>query len=568
MTRVPLADKIRREVDEEADVILGEMARLMSPALRTRAEQVAEVARVLKFPIPAPIAWMLDLQDVQTADPKARDYPPGSEGYLMRVADERGITVDEARRELLEQLRALAEYDQLRGRAAREAEAAAAAAEAIDVPVVRKPDPPAEPVAEGPEAPKPAPTVKPPATTVTVKPRTGPSVRPPLDVEHVTVRPRSELGRGPAKPAAATKKPAKDGSRTVTHPGPEALPEHLRGMPSASGNISISTRIKATTGQRQVYDDVAAHPGTLGPEIAERTGLTTGAVGNYSRDLQKAGLIRQNGIERLKHGVTSGRAGKELEIVPGALEGGPRPTSPPSGAGGGDVTAPAPASSGKSPTVESPPSGSSSPGAESGERQTGGVDRAANEAAATAGSDLSGAELLKLHRDYAVSMKGKGSFTATQAADALGVAVIASELMFSLLAESARGAIVIDVGVPGLKAYEYNEMPTGKAGMGAAAQRDHATTKALGASNGSVSDPVARTGKSFVSQFSGVPEVQRLVRMAEQKWPGSVSKRGSEHIMIKVPNHQPITIGANSKGNALRKDQTRLERAGLVGAVR
>jgi hypothetical protein len=195
-----------------------------------------------------------------------------------------------------------------------------------------------------------------------------------------------------------------------------------------------------------------------------------------------------------------------------------------------------------------------------------GGERELDDAAASSGSDLSGAELLKVHRDYVVKMQGKGPFTATQVADALGVPVLASELMLSLLSESARGAIVVDAGVPGLKAYEYNEMRPGAAGMGAAAQRDHEAAKARGASNGSASAPVEGTGRHWVDQFSATPEVKRLVRMADQKWPGSASKRGSQHILIQTPTG-PVTIGANSKGNALRKDQKRLQDHGLLGAI-
>lgn len=563
MSREPLHVKIRRDVDEEADNILGELSRLMSPALRTRAEQVAALAQVLKFPIPTPIAWMLDIRDVQTRDPEGKEYPSGSEGYLQRVADERGISTEEARRELLDGLRALGETASLRGRAAREAEAAE---EVVDVPVVRKPEKPDVP------SEVPPPREAPPRATVSVKPavtpRTGPAARPSLDVQHVVVRPRSELGKPstpttPSEPAESRETYVRsDGATRVkpTHPGIEAMPEHLRGMPAASGKTPLSVRLRTAEKQFQVYSDVQANPGALTPEIAVRTDLPITQVGNYTRDLLKAGLIKQNGIKRLKHGVESGKVGNELVVVEGGVP--PTPGRPPVAATVATVAEPV--SSAKpvetvTPPAPTPPVAKPAPPTVTDEQQL-------NAAAHTSGSDLSGAELLKMHRDYAVSQKGKGPFTATKAADVLGVPVLASELMFSLLAESARGATVVDAGVPGLKAYEYNEMRTGVAGMGAAAQRDHDAAKARAHGNGTVSDPVARTGKSFVSQFSGEPAVQRLVRLAETKWPGSASKRGSQHIMIKTPNGS-VTIGANSKGNALRKDQTLLERAGLVGAV-
>lgn len=629
MTREALNVKIRRDVTEEADHILGELSRLMSPELRSRAELVVALARVGKFPVPAPIAWMLDLQDVETTGASPKQYPPGTEGLVARLADQEGIGFEEARTRLRE-LFGREEEPVLRGRAARVAEQDEAAqgeekhvvevtathpssepADKIDVPVTRKvaapkpSSPPAAPEArvEGVAAEVAKRTTKPPVASVSVRPatseRTGPPPRPRLDVEHVTVR-----AKGTPKPAvtertpkAAAKAPStetyvrSDGAVRAKpgHPGPEALPEYLRSMPAAHSKIPLSKRLPVAEDQLRVLKDIQEHPGTLVPEIALRlSDIAETRISQYTRDLMRMDtpLVRKNGKTRVKHGNKSGRPGNELEAVEGGLPptlGHPRDT-----ARAGTVTEPA--SSAERPTrasggtgrtrgtstratvpVAKPavPSGSQSKKAAAAQAgpTTSEAERVLDEGAARTGTDLKGAELLSALRNFAVSMEDKGDFGVTQAADAVGVPVAAAEFGLDLLAEQARGAVVVNVGVPGLARYEYNKMRPGAAGAGAAALRDKETAKSRNASNGTSSVPVSGTGRDWVNQFSGVKEVQRLVRMAEQKWPGSVSKRGSKHIMVKPPGHQPITIGANSKGNALRKDQKNLESAGLVGAI-
>lgn len=603
MTREALDVKIRRTVDEEADTILGELSRLMSPALRTRAEQVAALAQLLKFPVPAPIAWMLDLRDVETSDPAPREYPPGSEGLILRLMDEEHLTRTEARARLVMFLQAEGEPI-LRGRVAREAELKAAGAgepvveapparassgeeteeesqladaveagraavergkamvEGVDVPVVR--------------------TTKPPPSSVSVRPstvgRTGPPARPPLKVEHVTVK-----AKGAAKPAVAPKPAVKEPARIkpkrgAGNPGIDAVPEHLRGMPTAKGRGPLGPRIAAAKGELKVYEFVRENPKAVGPEILEGTGLSKSQTGSYTRNLIEAGLVKHTGKERLAKGQVRGRTGKEVVVVEGALPPtqAPRPDVDRGGTVAGSVsTASRPtresgdtastrgASPSRSETSVSGSSGSPSSTA-SGRGQTASeAERELNEGAARTGTDLTGAALLAALRDFAVSMDDKGAFGVSQAADAVGIPVASAEFGLQLLAEQSRGAIVIDVGMPGLARYEYNKIK----GPGAAAQRDHNTAKARGAGNGEGAAPVAGTGRKWLEQFSGVPEVQRLVRMAESKWPGSVTKRGSQHIMIKPPGRQPITIGANSRGNGLRKDQKNLESAGLLGAI-
>ncbi len=170
-------------------------------------------------------------------------------------------------------------------------------------------------------------------------------------------------------------------------------------------------------------------------------------------------------------------------------------------------------------------------------------------------------------RDYAVSMRGKGPFTPVQAAEGSGVgnADVAKTLL-DLLAESVRGAIVENVGVPGAEAYEYAEIK----GPGAAAQHDAQESRARakaetnGGSHGSA--PVPGTAWD-AKMFSPNKEVQRRIRMAANKWgKDKISKLGGGHIRIDTPIG-PVTIGSTPNNSGLREDGKRLERAGLKGAL-
>jgi hypothetical protein len=89
MTALTLRERIRQDLLTESDAILGELARLMSPALRARAEEVDHIARQISEPLPAPIAWVLGLEasspgQVETRRPDdvpftAPPAPPTSE---------------------------------------------------------------------------------------------------------------------------------------------------------------------------------------------------------------------------------------------------------------------------------------------------------------------------------------------------------------------------------------------------------------------------------------------------------------------------------------------------------
>lgn len=577
MSHEPLRDRIARMAADEADSILGELARLMPSGLRARAEDTAQTLTQLGLPLPAPIAWVLDLDvitvhvppPVAPPEPPAPTPSPTAAATIAAAADaerlERGDDPADTRPKITVDLDDPAD----------DAESTRAAAPAA---------PPAEPPA------------------------------PP--------RARVALREPPAKPAAkpAPAKPAPSGETYTTasgvtrhkptNVGIEGVPEHLRTMPAAAGRGPLKPRVETAELQLRILEEVNKHRNVVSKEVADALGIQLNRSTNHLKALAEAGLIRFTGKNRLAKTAKTGKPGYEYaparagdaptsapvpavkppardadnlarlrqerdDAVVSALREGPlrwkglenrtgfhpnklkqaltslgdRVVKQPDGFYAiGSTPDPQPA--------DAPPSAAA-------------VDAPAPDAAPASSVelDLKGAQLLAKHSQFAATMAGKGPFPPSAAAEAIGVPAEVSQAMLSLLTEQTRGAVVNDVGVPGAPLFEYNEIK----GPGAAAQRDHERSRersraeAHGPANGSVRGaPVAGTGWD-ASSYSSNKEVQRRLRMAHGKgWP--ISKRGSGHIMVETPSG-PVTIGSTPNSAGLREDGKHLEEHGLRGAI-
>jgi hypothetical protein len=124
----------------------------------------------------------------------------------------------------------------------------------------------------------------------------------------------------PPKGATSTAPPAKRdprAGRTIHHPGPEAVPEHLRWLPAASANGPLKPRISACRDQLIVLRALAAHPRSLAVELQPFIGdIKKNRVGKYFREMREGDrpLVRATGVVRSQRG-TSNKPGNEYVIT-------------------------------------------------------------------------------------------------------------------------------------------------------------------------------------------------------------------------------------------------------------
>lgn len=460
------ATRIQREAREEAETILAELVRL-----RFRADQVGHVLRALKLPYPDGLQALLTGGRLDGGPDLQTDLGvpvPLPAGYPLAPAEEGPVILPRGRTEPPDE-----------------------------------PEPP-EPAAAAAAAPTP---VEPAAAAQ--RPRETP--------EACQRRLREE---------AAERREAGVTRRTPTHPGAEAMPEHLRRMPAASGNGPLNPRIVAAKNQRTVYEDIRDNPGSLPPEVAARVGMPEGRVGQYVRALAEAGLIEKTGT-RLKHGVTTGRVGNEWRV--------PRPRvtvdlederdAP-------EVTAPVP-----------PPSA-----AEAACRP---AARPVAEAGASPSTTEHGTDVITRARDWICGREDP--FTEVQFAAAAGIKLESARPLLVLFQERK---IVTDLSAAGMPLWEY-EPPLE---MGAAAEMDRARAKGLAAAapRAEGSAPVEGTGSG---RYSSHPATQALCVQAKALG-ATIERTGSGHIIIRNRGERVVLAHTPASGS-LDKTRKRLNAIGV-----
>jgi hypothetical protein len=377
----------------------------------------------------------------------------------------------------------------------------------------------------------------PPETEPEAPPAPPPPPRRPAPPEAPEAEPPSSAAPTPAEPVASAQAAPDAPERTrksPVSPGPEALPEHLRRMPAASGNGPLTTRIKAAEGQLKVYEDIKANTGSLPPEVADRTELPADRVGHYVRQLEDAGLIERTGRQRLKRGAAQGRVGNEWRVT-SALHAVPRPAEAQEAA---SSVPPQRAGAQEAPADSAPPA-------------------AHTDAAPVAQSGSSTSDVITTARNWIVE-QGEEAFSPSRFAEAVGVSPEAGMQLLQLFAD--RG-IVEDLSSPGCLLYSYS--PPREPGRAAELDRERAkarTAEEMDASRNGSGVPVAGTGRT---RWSGDPATQALCERAERA--GALVEKGRGHIVIRnaVTRARVIVSSTPSGGNSPDKTKKRLAAIGI-----
>lgn len=312
-----------------------------------------------------------------------------------------------------------------------------------------------------------------------------------------------------------------------THPGPEAMPEHLRRMPVASAAIPVRSRIPVAEMQLAVLQDVRENDsrgGVLTPEAAGRLDIAAARVRDALLALEAAGFVRRDGT-RLKHGVSSGKPGDQWFAikVEAVSASGPVAAVPPPRAG---AASPTPAA----PTVAPPVAAAGGPSSSS-------VD----------------SDVITRARDWICAQTEP--FTESQFAAAAGIKLESAKPLLGLFQQRK---VVADLSAPGMPLWEY--VPPRE--MGSAAERDHARAKSLAAAapRSEGSSPVSGTGNN--GRYSSHPATQKLCQEAERLG-ATIERTGSGHIIIRHSGNRVI-LGHTPGTDALDKTRKRLRAIGIA----
>jgi len=325
--------------------------------------------------------------------------------------------------------------------------------------------------------------------------------------------------RKPSLPTPPRKERAPRKERTITHPGVEEMPEHLRAMPAASSNISLKMRERAAELQlaalRHVRDGrhtgalMAQHDTGSADDIAPDKKVSS-KYSSTLRDLEQAtpALVERTGFAygpwqlaiKKRSGVGQGRPSVTYDLTP----------------------------TGRSALGEeeepSPPQPAT--------------------------------DTLTLVRDVAVATTDVFSPSQIKTAlDTADIDVPVNEVYAALVTLVRRGSL-LDVSpseeVPLFK-YERPSSP------GRAAELDMERRRGLEERPGLGSGPIAGTGRGL---RAGNAAVQRMIDAAH-KVHAEVTRTGTNHFLIKTKEGRRVVIGGTPNNAGYATDRRKLRAMGV-----
>jgi hypothetical protein len=552
-----LRARIERDLKQETAEIMTAFAGLIPPDLRARAEDADAIATALQVDTPAELKWILSASapSEKVAEPrKQRDAEGESEPAADKPA--RGSERYERVIELLEEHGPLARSS-IQQDTGFSTGTFYRAIEVLGDRITKLPD--GRYVLAGTDVQ--SPVSKPSAT-----PKPKPASEQAADATSSTSEPRTYT--------------RSDGStrRTPTHPGIEAVPEHLRIYPAAQAGGPLKQRIAAAEVQEKVFTDLKAHPNSLGPEIAMRTGLGKSPVLRHLRALADAGLVEYTGETRSRLDAPGTKPGNVVRAVVNTERTGTLP--PPTSARPQDVervdTDGESASSAKPRPTQRPGVDESTPGdsrSRSGNGASGSETltdsrqekRPPQVAEAIAkkvptrdenrkdreelGGD--GAKLLAQVRDYMTDVAKEGQLVTP--ATISGAMEISREVVLACLLRLAEQGKIKDLSVPGMPAFAYQK-PT-EPGRAAELDRERARQRSR--------EEFSGTGRADGVEVAGTGRPMRTGNQRSQEivdavlaQGGSARFDGRDHVMIMLNGQQrriartPGGSGTSARGKA------------------
>lgn len=315
----------------------------------------------------------------------------------------------------------------------------------------------------------------------------------------------------PSDPPKPKRKYSKKAGRR--HPGPEALPEHLRHMPAGSGDTPVAARTRAAERELEVYKAVVAAGRILAVEVPPKVGgdrndpyygTLQARVSVNLRNLEEAGFIQRTGRKAWPSwqeslvGHRRGRQSVEYEVA--------------------DANAAA--------------------------------DADADASVETGEADVTADATAEAVRDFVT--KQEGSFSTAFVAGAVEGDM--DTVQGHLDALEHKGVIEDIAPMPDLHLYRY--LPPD--GPGAAAVIDMERRAQDPVAGGA--DPVPGTGKMWQPTH---PEVRNLV--GDLRRAGyEAAPAGSGHLAVTGPGIRRVLIsGTPSKQRSVDNDRARLRRMGV-----